>query len=156
MSQITTAEFSHLLAEGAKLQPFVLDARSQAEYAISHIRKAVRIDPVAPDLAVLSTVPKDTPIVVALVGLGQKYLSFNNSILQYASQASYPFYLLHQTVLVAVAFYTVQWNLGIGEKFLIISSASILLTGGLYKLLIKRINISRYLFGLKPIDIRQK
>jgi hypothetical protein len=94
--------------------------------------------------------------VIALVGLAQKYLSFNNGLLQYASQASYPFYLLHQTVLITVAFYTVQCNLGIGEKFLIISGASILLTCALYELLIKRINITRFLFGLKPIDIRQK
>ncbi|BAY66873.1 hypothetical protein NIES22_70170 (plasmid) [Calothrix brevissima NIES-22] len=94
--------------------------------------------------------------VMTLVGLGQKYLSFNNGILQYASQAAYPFYLLHQTVLVSIAFYVVQWNLGILEKFSIISTASIFITIALYKLLIKRLNISRFLFGLKPIDIQQK
>ncbi|MCC5636264.1 acyltransferase [Nostoc sp. CHAB 5844] len=92
--------------------------------------------------------------VIALVGLCQKYLTINNGFLQYTSQASYPFYLLHQTVLVALAFYVVQWNLGIAEKFFIVSSGSILLTGALYEVLIKRLNITRFLFGLKPRDIR--
>ncbi len=90
--------------------------------------------------------------VMALVALGQRYLRFNNSILQYASQASYPFYLLHQTVLVAIAFYVVQWNLGITAKFLIISTATVVVTGILYDLLVKRINIARFFFGLKPRD----
>jgi peptidoglycan/LPS O-acetylase OafA/YrhL len=90
--------------------------------------------------------------VIAIVGLAQRYLAFNNNILQYTAQAAYPVYLLHQTVLVAIAFYVVQWNLGIAEKFLIISTASIVVTGALYDLLIKRFNIVRFLFGLKPID----
>jgi len=93
--------------------------------------------------------------VIALLGLGQRYLTFNNRILQYAAQASYPVYLLHQTVLVAIAFYVVQWNLGIAEKFLIISTASLVVTIVLYELLIKRINIVRFCFGLKPIDMGQ-
>ncbi|OUL30529.1 acyltransferase family protein [Nostoc sp. 106C] len=92
--------------------------------------------------------------VIALIALGQRYLRFNHSILQYASQASYPFYLLHQTVLVAIAFYVVQWNLGITAKFLIISTATFVVTATLYDLLVKRINIARFFFGLKPIDTR--
>ncbi|MCG6135708.1 MAG: acyltransferase family protein [Nostoc sp. LLA-1] len=90
--------------------------------------------------------------VIALVALGQRYLRFNNSILQYVSQASYPFYLLHQTVLVAVAFYVVQWNLSITTKFFIISTATFVVTGMLYDLLVKRINIARFLLGLKFRD----
>ncbi|MDZ7957786.1 MAG: acyltransferase [Aulosira sp. DedQUE10] len=88
--------------------------------------------------------------VIALVALGQRYLTFNHSILQYASQASYPFYLLHQTVLVAIAFYVVQWHLGIAAKFAIISTATFVVTGILYEVFVKRLNITRFLFGLKP------
>ncbi|MBD2355391.1 rhodanese-like domain-containing protein [Tolypothrix sp. FACHB-123] len=64
VSQITTAEFAAWLIDCAKLQPLVLDARSPAEYAVSHIRTAVHIDPVTPDLTAASTVSLDTPIVV--------------------------------------------------------------------------------------------
>lgn len=64
VSQITTEKFADWLANPAKPQPFVLDARSQAEYAVSHINTSVRIDPVASDLTILSKVSKDTPIIV--------------------------------------------------------------------------------------------
>ncbi|MCC5636265.1 rhodanese-like domain-containing protein [Nostoc sp. CHAB 5844] len=64
ISQITTEKFAHWLVDTAKPQPFVLDARSQAEYAVSHIKTSVRIDPVKPDLTALSKVSLDTPIVV--------------------------------------------------------------------------------------------
>jgi len=90
--------------------------------------------------------------VVALLGLGRRYLNFNNRVLQYANEASYPFYILHQTIVVAIAFYVVRWNISIIEKFFIISTASLVATIFLYELLVKRINVVRFLFGLKPIN----
>lgn len=89
--------------------------------------------------------------VVALVGLGRRYLNFNLQLLQYASVASYPFYLLHQTVLVTIGFYVVRWNAGVMEKFWVISTASLITTIVIYELLIRRNNVTRFLFGLKPI-----
>lgn len=64
VSQITTEKFADWLVDSAKPQPFVLDARSQAEYEISHIKTSVRINSVILDTTALSTVSKDTPIVV--------------------------------------------------------------------------------------------
>jgi glucan biosynthesis protein C len=89
--------------------------------------------------------------VLALLGLGRKFLNFNSRLLTYATEAAYPFYLLHQTVLVAIAFYIVRWNIGIMAKFWIISTAALIATIALYELLIRRFNIPRFLFGLKPI-----
>ncbi|NDJ17815.1 acyltransferase family protein [Myxacorys almedinensis] len=89
--------------------------------------------------------------VLALLGLGRRFLNFNSKLLSYANEAAYPVYLLHQTVLVAIAFYVVRWNSGIATKFWIISTASLIVTIGLYELLIRRFNIPRFLFGLKPI-----
>ena len=37
--------------------------------------------------------------LIALVGLGRKYLRLEDATLRYANQASYPFYILHQTVI---------------------------------------------------------
>ena len=93
--------------------------------------------------------------VVALVGLGRRYLNFNSLLLQYASVAQYPFYLLHQTVLVAIGFYVVRWSAGVMEKFWVISTTSIIATIVLYELLIRRNNVARFLFGLKPICSKQ-
>ncbi len=60
---ITTEEFARWLEDPAKLLPILLDARSEAEYAISHLKDSQRIDPNQPDLAAF-TESKDTPIVV--------------------------------------------------------------------------------------------
>lgn len=93
--------------------------------------------------------------VVALLGLGQKYLNFNSQVLQYLNKASYPIYLLHQTVLVPFGFYVVQWHIGLTEKFLLISTTTLVVTVSLYDLLVKRDNILRFFFGLKPICSKQ-
>ncbi|QFS48388.1 hypothetical protein [Nostoc sphaeroides] len=54
--------------------------------------------------------------------------------------AAYPFFLLHQTVLVAIYFYVLQLDLGIAAKFLMISTATVLVTNALYEIFIKRLN----------------
>lgn len=64
ISQITTAEFADWLLDGTKPQPLILDARSQVEYNVSHIKTAVRIDPIAPDFTALLSSNNNTPIVV--------------------------------------------------------------------------------------------
>ncbi|MFW9263380.1 hypothetical protein RRG12_32495 [Nostoc sp. CALU 546] len=61
----------------------------------------------------------------------------------------------HQTVLVAISFYVVQWDFGITAKFLIISTATVMVTNALYEMFIKSLNIVRFLFGLKPNDINK-
>lgn len=88
--------------------------------------------------------------VVAFLSLGRKYLNFNNKLLQYANQAAYPFYILHQTVIVIIGFYLVRTNAGVMEKYLLISTVSLMVTIVLYDGFVRRINIVRFLFGLKP------
>jgi len=60
---LTTKELAQWLADPLKLQPIILDARSEAEYALSHLKNAERIDPHQPNLEAITGVP-DTPIVV--------------------------------------------------------------------------------------------
>lgn len=64
ISQITTAEFADWLLDETKPQPLILDARSQVEYSVSHIKTAVRIDPIAPDFTALLSGDNNMPIVV--------------------------------------------------------------------------------------------
>lgn len=87
--------------------------------------------------------------VLTLLALGRRYLSFEHKFLVYFSQASYPVFLLHQSVLVVVSFYIVQCSFNSTEKFWLISTITILITIVLYDLLIKRFNFLRFLFGLK-------
>ncbi|WP_250124658.1 rhodanese-like domain-containing protein [Chroococcidiopsis sp. CCMEE 29] len=61
---LTTKELAQWLADPVKqLQPIILDARSEAEYALSHLKNAERIAPDEPNVERVTRVP-DTPIVV--------------------------------------------------------------------------------------------
>jgi glucans biosynthesis protein C len=91
--------------------------------------------------------------VVALLSLARSHLNFSNSLLQYANKSAYPFYLLHQSVIVAIGFYVVQWHMEIPEKFVIINAGALGSIIGLYELLIKRFNPIRFCFGLKPLSL---
>lgn len=60
---LTTEELAQWLADPVKPQPIILDARSEAEYALSHLKQAERIDPYHPNLQAIANC-KDKPIVV--------------------------------------------------------------------------------------------
>lgn len=62
--QITTQELTEWLLNPQKTQPLIIHARGQAEYEVSHMKQAVHIQPTTPDLTKLSTIARDTPIVV--------------------------------------------------------------------------------------------
>lgn len=88
--------------------------------------------------------------LLAILGLGQRYFNFNNNFLVYTSEASLPFYILHQTVIVVVGFFLIEWPLGVLPKYLILAATSFAVIMTTYELLIKRFNPLRFLFGLKP------
>ena len=81
--------------------------------------------------------------------VGMRFLDFSNRWTRYGQQAVVPFYLLHQPVIVAIAFYVVQWQTGVTVKWLVLVSASFVVTIGLYELLIRRVAPLRALFGMK-------
>ena len=88
--------------------------------------------------------------IVFLVGMSAKYLNFHNKVLGYCNEVVLPFYILHQTLILFVGWYVVQWNIAIAAKFLVISVTSFILIMAAYELLIRRINWMRFLFGMKP------
>jgi glucan biosynthesis protein C len=87
--------------------------------------------------------------VLALLGAGRALLSRPVRGLGYASEASLPFYVLHQTVIVAVAYVVVGWDLAVWPKFAAVSLAGFALSLGLYDG-VRRTPVTRFLFGMKP------
>ncbi|HYK73915.1 MAG TPA: acyltransferase family protein, partial [Pseudoneobacillus sp.] len=81
--------------------------------------------------------------------LGDKYLATAKRGLSYLSQASMPFYVIHQPVIVFIAFYLYQLSWNIPGKLLCISMGSFGIIMFLYHFVIQRISILRVLFGLK-------
>jgi glucans biosynthesis protein C len=88
--------------------------------------------------------------VLAILGYGRRYLSFRNRGLDYANEGIYPFYILHQTVIVVLGFYVVQTPESILAKFLFTSTLSLALTVAIYELGVRPFAVMRFLFGMKP------
>ncbi len=88
--------------------------------------------------------------VFAFTGLGKKFLDFNHRLLHDLNQGILPFYILHQTMIILVAYYIVPLHLSLIEKFVFTLIASFILTIGLYQI-IWRIRPLRFLFGMKSI-----
>ena len=79
-----------------------------------------------------------------------RFLDYTNKWLKYWREAQLPFFVLHQPVIIVIAFYVVQWDAGILPKLLVVVVSSFLVTIGLYELFIRRIRPVRAFFGMKP------
>ena len=80
---------------------------------------------------------------------GMRFLNFSDKFIEYANEAVLPFYLLHYPVIVVIAFLTLAWNINMGVKFLFVSTVALIATLVLFDLFIRRIKVSRWLFGMK-------
>jgi hypothetical protein len=87
--------------------------------------------------------------LVGILGIGRQFLSFRNRYLEYANQAVLPFYILHQSVIVLVGFWILEWQIGVFIKFLVLGSISFILIMLIYELIVRRIGFLRPLFGMK-------
>ena len=94
--------------------------------------------------------------VFALIGYGKKYLNRKVKVMDYINQAIYPFYILHQTVIVIIAWYVVKTNDSIGMKYGFIVITSLCISMGIYHVFIKPFALTRYLFGMKPPEKKVK
>jgi hypothetical protein len=86
--------------------------------------------------------------LIAFLGYSQKYLSGKIKIIRYPSEIAYPFYIFHQTVIITIGFYIVQFHVSIWLKYFIICISTILITY-LCCELAKSNKISRFIFGMK-------
>jgi peptidoglycan/LPS O-acetylase OafA/YrhL len=89
-------------------------------------------------------------LVLAILGFGRKYLVRSTPRLTYANEAVLPFYILHQTVLLCVGYFVVQWAIPDLLKWAIIVPVSFAIIMALYEFGVRRWNVMRFLFGMKP------
>jgi len=82
--------------------------------------------------------------------IGMRYLDYTNKWLQYGREASYPFFFVHQPVIIFIAFYVVGWDAALLIKVLAVVIGSFAISLGIYELFVRRINPVRILFGMKP------
>ncbi len=86
--------------------------------------------------------------IVVLCGYAYFYAHTSNAVLAYTSQAFFPVYILHQTVLIIAGYYLVPVAWPIGWKFLILTGFTYLSTWLLYEWIIRRVRFLRILLGL--------
>jgi peptidoglycan/LPS O-acetylase OafA/YrhL len=86
--------------------------------------------------------------ILALLGMGKRYLEFNNKFTAYFTPAAFPIYLFHQSIIVIVGYFTIRHVEGTVVQYIIIALFSLIITLLMYELC-RRIRMTRFLFGIK-------
>ena len=87
--------------------------------------------------------------VLTLFGYSAKYLNRKSKILNYSNEAVYPFYILHQTIMITIAYFLIELEWSFGSKFSIMTFGTFGFSWVIYEFLIRRWRFIRPLFGLK-------
>jgi glucans biosynthesis protein C len=87
--------------------------------------------------------------LLAFLGLGRAYLSFSNPLLAWARDASYPVYILHQTVIIVIAYFVIRQPWSPWSKYWLVLVSTMVVCVLLYEV-IRRVAPLRFLFGMKP------
>ncbi len=88
--------------------------------------------------------------VITIIAYGQHYLNKPHPWLTKVSEGLYPFYILHQTVIIATGYYICQLDWSIAPKYWTIAILTLMSCTAFYLLLIRPFNVMRFLFGMKP------
>ena len=87
--------------------------------------------------------------ILAFFGLSRQYLTRRSSVLDYGNEAVLPFYILHQTVILAVGYFVLQWALPDAIEWAVVVIISFAVIFLIYDFFIRRWNTMRILFGMK-------
>ena len=88
-------------------------------------------------------------LMVGLLWLGKRLLNFSNRFLVHVNEMVLPYYILHQTVIVAAAYFVVQTSLPVLVKYGITVVIAFVAIVALYEGLVSRIGVLRFLFGMR-------
>ncbi len=91
--------------------------------------------------------------VIGFLGFGKRYLNRTSRAQRYLGEAAYPVYIIHQTVIVVVAFYLVGTGVPAALQWPLLLAATVCFTFALYEV-VRRGDPLRFLFGLRPMRPR--
>ena len=86
---------------------------------------------------------------VAAISYAAAGLNKNTQLRKPLNEAIYPFYLLHQPVIIILGYFITQWNIPVPGKAALITIVSFTASAGMYWYLIRPFNHVRVLFGMK-------
>ena len=80
--------------------------------------------------------------------LSKKYLNRPSPVLLYLNRAVFPYFIIHQTIIVVLGYWMVQLNQSILVKFILLSTLSTFSILFVYHFIIKRTRLTRILYGM--------
>lgn len=86
--------------------------------------------------------------ILGLLGLARLHLSYDSPVRRYLTEAIFPYYIAHQTIIVAVGFWLKHAGVGAAGEFMAILIATIAGCALTYEIA-RRVNWLRPFFGLK-------
>jgi hypothetical protein len=87
--------------------------------------------------------------ILAFLGYARRYLSFGNEFLRWAREAAYPVYILHQTLMLMLAYWIIQLDWSPWTKYWVVLAGTMSSSVALYQFAIRPFSPVRVLFGLK-------
>lgn len=88
--------------------------------------------------------------------VGTRFLDRTGPALRYSLDVLLPFFVIHQPVILVIAYFVVQWDLGLLPKLMLVLVSSLAITLGLCEFLVKRVGFLRMLFGMKPSSTQKQ
>ncbi|EZH73006.1 hypothetical protein ATO12_18490 [Aquimarina atlantica] len=92
--------------------------------------------------------------IISILGYGQIWFNKPSIVLNILNEAIYPFYILHQTIIVVLGYYIIQLNVNISLKILVLIFTTFPLIIIIYRFLIYPFTIPRILFGMKKKKLK--
>lgn len=87
--------------------------------------------------------------LMVFMGYGRHWLSFSNGLLRWARDASYPIYILHQTLIIAIGYYVIQLPWTPWTKYFVVLVGTMIGCVGIYEI-VRRFAVTRVALGMKP------
>ena len=87
--------------------------------------------------------------IFTILGFGMRHLAFDRPLLHSSNEGVLPFFILHQTVLLVFGYFIMSWEIHDVLKWMIVCVSSFVFIIALYSLLIRKVQLLRFLFGMK-------
>ncbi len=87
--------------------------------------------------------------VITMLGYGQVWFHKKSVLLKKCNEAIYPFYILHQTIIIVLGYYIIQFDMNILSKITLLIFTSLPLIIIIYRFLVYPFKVTRILFGMK-------
>ena len=92
--------------------------------------------------------------ILTMMAFARKYLNRGGKLLDYLNGAAFPVYILHQSVMMVIAYYILFWNTAIALQFIAISVLSLAFSLAIYEGA-RHVSVFRVILGIKNAKNKQ-